>query len=161
VTAIAPDPNGLESAEAARAMARRLGAGPRAEMLAPLAAAARDLALRLRVSPTSEAIAALVPGEVVALFQLVDRVLTDPEDGQAGSMPLIAQIVAAVEQYFTATRPRDERPRVSPRKAILDLRAEAGKRFKIEVIEALVLHLREVISALDLADPEPSDVGLG
>jgi response regulator RpfG family c-di-GMP phosphodiesterase len=112
---------------------------------------ARELAARLRLSPTSEEILAIVPPDLAPLFAEVEHVLTDPGDGFPPSS-LLAQIVAVVDAYFAATRPRDNRQRVSPRRAILDLRAAAGTRVRPEVVEALVDHLREIVSALDLGE---------
>jgi serine/threonine protein kinase/CheY-like chemotaxis protein len=155
VASLAPGPqDGIDGPQAARAIARSLGAGAKAELIAPLAVAARDLAARLRLSPTSEEVMTLVPGELEPLFQAVDQVLTDPEDVNGPSAPLIAQIVAVVEFYVVASSPRDGRKRLSPKRAVLELRELAGRRVRAEVVEALIDHLREVISALDLS---PSD----
>ncbi|MCK6546628.1 protein kinase, partial [Myxococcota bacterium] len=141
---------------AARAIALRLGAGPSAELLAPLAVAARDLAARLRLSPTSEGFASLVPKDVEMIFGEVERVLTEPAGDGAPTASLVAQIVAVVEQYFALTWPRDGRRRVSPRRAILELREATKGHVKPEVVDALTEHLRAVISALDLGPAEPA-----
>jgi serine/threonine-protein kinase len=154
VATLAPKTDIVDAPMVARAIARRLGAGAKAELIAPLAVAARDLASRLRLSPTSEEVLGVVPGELEPLFQSVDRVLTDPDHVDGSTAPLLAQIVAVVESYFAATRPRDGRKRVSPRRAVLDLREQAGRRVRSDVVEALVEHLREVISALDLGPTE-------
>lgn len=142
--------------QAARALAARLGAGPRAELLAPLAVASRELAARMRLSPIAEEILALVPPEMGPLFAETDSVLTEPVDESGPSTSLLAQIVAVVEAYFNFTRPVDGRPRASPRKAISELRALAEKRVQPEVLQALIEHLREVVSAIDIS-PIPAN----
>lgn len=142
--------------QAARALAVKLGAGPRAELLAPLSVAARELAGRMRLSATAEEILALVPPELGSLFAEIDAVLTDPEEEGGPTVSLLAQIVAVVEAYFNLTRPVDGRPRASPRKAITDLVAQTEKRVAPEVLEALIEHLREVVSAVDVSPLPPN-----
>lgn len=140
--------------QAARVLAMKLKAGPRAEIFAPLAVAARELAGRMRLSATAEEILALVPPEMAPLFTEVERVFTDPEEEGGPSATLLAQIVAVVEAYFSATRPVDGRSRASPRKAIAELREHSGKRVESQVVDVLIEHLREVVSALDIS-PSP------
>jgi serine/threonine-protein kinase len=142
--------------QAARVLAAKLKAGPRAEIFAPLAVAARELAGRMRLSPTAEEILALVPPEMGPLFTEIERVFTDPEEEGGPSATLLAQIVAVVEAYFSATRPVDGSPRASPRKAIAELRAHSGKRVEAQVVDVLIEHLREVVSALDIS-PHPDN----
>lgn len=149
-SALGDPPDGISAASVARMLARKLVAGSRAELYAPVAVAARELAHRLRISATAEPITSLVPLEVGTLISTVERLLTDPDGAGGIEAPLIAQIAAVVEAYFSATRPREGRKRLSPRRAILELRQEAGRHLRTDVVNALIEHLREVISALDL-----------
>jgi CheY-like chemotaxis protein len=134
---------------AARSVARRLALGEEAEMRAALAVAIRDLADRARLSIQSEEMVPLIPRQVADLVLAVDRV---GDDGESDPLP---QVVSLVEAYYRATRPRDGSPRSSPRRAVLDLKAQVGSRYTNEIVEALVEHLREVVSALDLAPAQP------
>jgi serine/threonine protein kinase/CheY-like chemotaxis protein len=132
----------------ARSLARRLALGEEAETRAALAVAIRDLADRARLSLQSEEMTPLIPRGLAPLVLAVDRI----DDGEAELLP---QLVSAVESYYRATRPRDGRPRKSPRRAVLELKAQVGTRYPNELVEALVEHLREVVSALDLTPAQP------
>ena len=134
----------------ARSLARRLGLDDGAQMRGALAVAIRDVADRARLSIQSEEMMPLVPRSITELVLAVDRV------GDDGDSEALTQIVAVVEAYFRATRPRDGRPRSSPRRAVLELREQVGSRYSSDVVEALIEHLREVVSALDLS-AAPSD----
>jgi serine/threonine protein kinase/CheY-like chemotaxis protein len=146
-TLSAPDfvPKSISDAPSiARSVARKLGLGEESELKAALAVAIRDLAERARMSVQSEEMAPLVPRQVMELVLAADRV---GDEGEGDALP---QVVAVVEAYFRATRPRDGTTRSSPRRAVLDLKAKVGRLYQNEVLEALVEHLREVVSALDL-----------
>jgi serine/threonine protein kinase/CheY-like chemotaxis protein len=129
----------------ARSIARRLGLGPAAEMQAAVAVAIRDLAERMRVSIESDEMAHLVPRELVPICRAVD--------GGGSDTHAVAGIIAVVEGYVRATRPWDGGQRISPRRAILTLKDR--KDLPAPAIEALIEHLREVISALDLTPQAP------
>lgn len=65
--------------------------------------------------------------------------------------PFEAQVVAVVDAYCQATRPQRQELRVSPRRALLELRNRADRgEIRADVVEALAQYLREVLSALEL-----------
>lgn len=143
-----------EPADAALAVARRLAVDETTEVLARLAAGLYDLADRLRVPVTSEEMTPLVPAELAPVVEALDRMVA----GHAVSSPapVAAEIAFVVHSYFGATSPRRGAERVSPRRAVLGLREAVGTIVREEVVAALVEHLRETISALDLS-PKRSD----
>lgn len=136
----------------ARSVARRIGLDAAAQMQAALAVALRDLADRLRLSVGSEEMRAIIPPQLLPLFAEIEA--SGPE-GRPDRPGPTAQVVAVVEDYFRATRPRDGSPRVSPRRAVLALRDRTDAPYGDEAVEALIEHLREAISALDLSPATP------
>lgn len=138
-----------EPAEAARAVARRLGTDETTETLAVLAASLSDLSNRLLVSVGSEEMAPLRPPELAPVFDAMHQLemATEPDE----SRPLAAEIAYVVGAYYGATRPRGIRTRVSPRRAVLALKDVAEPRVRPGLVEAFVEFLRETISALDLS----------
>jgi serine/threonine-protein kinase len=135
----------------ARAVARRLALGPRAELIVAIASSARDLAWRLRLSSSSDEIASAVPQEVLALWAPIEAVLAERIEIGAPKPSRAAQVVAVVERFLELTKGADEGQRKSPRKAIQDLRRAAdARRVSFDVVEALIDELRDLISALDV-----------
>ncbi len=145
----APNGDGDAPADAALAVARRLKTDEPTEVLAAMAAAMRDLADRLRVDPLEESMAAVVPAELAKVLRAIQQMASG--DDVPGVLPVAAEIAHVVEVFYSATRPRQDRERVSPRRAVLSLRDTVSPFVRSEVVAAFVEHLRETISALDLS----------
>ena len=146
-----PGRSPMSPLDAVEGVVERLGLGRRAALDAGLALAARRLAERLEIPASSERIAAALPLEVQSLFAAIERFWTMPRD--AGSPPVapLVQVVAMIERYEETTRLDADGKRVSPRKALLALRRDAVEgRIDVNLVEALVSHLRDSMSALDL-----------
>lgn len=144
-----PNGDGDSPADAALAVARRLKTDEPTEVLASMAAAMRDLADRLRVDPLEESMAAVVPAELARVLRAIQQ-MASGED-VPGALPVAAEIAHVVEVFYAATRPRQDRERVSPRRAVLSLRDTVSPFVRSDVVAAFVEHLRETISALDLS----------
>lgn len=148
---VEPDPLGDLPLDAIRSIARRLELGPADTLHALFAHEARAMAKRVGVSAAPDVIAGWLPLEVQSLFGAVERFWTMPYDAGAPKAALLVQLLAIVDYYYAATTPDDESKRSSPRRTILELRGFAGEgRIDSEIVEALVSHLRDVYSALDV-----------
>ncbi len=136
-------------AEAARAVARRLKTDEPTEVLAMMAASLRDLADRLRLDLREEGLADVFPAELSPVLRALAQMATGED--VPGTLPIASEIAHVVEVYFAATRPRGDRERTSPRRAVLSLRDTVSPFVRSDVVAAFVEHLRETISALDLS----------
>lgn len=137
----------------AREVARRLRTGPIVERRASVAAALVQLAERVASDDAERTVlASIAPPAVRNVLIEVMRAL----EGDPQPLPLPAEIAFVAVRYARALRPNGEQRRASPRTAVVELRSDAvAGRVGADVVEALVDHLREVISALDVPDREP------
>ncbi|MBI4818180.1 MAG: protein kinase [Deltaproteobacteria bacterium] len=144
-------PESARPAILARFVAHRLHAGSTVERRASVAASLVDLADRLTNEPNDQtSITSLAPVSVRNVLLEVMRALAG--DTQPLSLP--AEIAFVVTRYSRVLRASMDES--SPRAAILELRADANSgRIGGDVVEALVDHLKDVISTLDLPDRQP------
>ena len=140
--------SGLDMVEG---VAERMGLGRRGALEASLAFGARRMADRLDVPATSEPVSSCLPLEVQSLLAAIERFWTMPLDPSAPHAAPLVQVVAMVERYDELTHPGSDGKRLSPRKALLALRNEAQEgRLDSPTVEALVSHMRDAMSALEL-----------
>jgi hypothetical protein len=105
----------------------------------------------------------LVPADVAALSEAVGRrsltrssslaFALRSDAGAAGAKAdgTVLEVAWVVEAYEQLVVPGDESKRLSPRRAVLALRERVDRGLLDgTVVEALIDHLREVISALDI-----------
>ncbi len=147
----------------ARAVATRLRADPDVVALVGSVVAARLFLQRLGLEASEAAEQRLVPADVAALSEAVGRrSLTRSSSlafalrGDAGAAGAkgdgtVLEVAWVVEAYEQLVVPGDESKRLSPRRAVLALRERVDRGLLDgTVVEALIDHLREVISALDV-----------
>lgn len=145
VVALASPEPGFVPTDASRVMAQTLGLGLRAELLAGLTAAAHLLCRRLGQSPLE--LAAVLPEEVPTLL-----------DGVAGleagtvsyddSVPVV-RVVAIADAFYRSTRLDG----MAPSRALADLKVRFAGPKGLVVVEALLVHLRELYATGDLMPP--------
>ena len=148
------DAPAARATDTARAIARSVGLDPRAEMIASLCVATQHLLDRCGLERTSDLVTGFSLASVIQVLDDSDRILEgvspDPRD------VLLTEVVAVIRAYDRVTTPDDSGRRRSPRKAIGELRKLVDeKKLSHQVVEALVEHLREIISALDVPPRKP------
>lgn len=126
----------------ARATVQRLGLGAEQQSIAALIAAGRDLAAR-----SGEEVSVLTG---ILPRELLSRAAGARPEARPGT-DLPVEAVRVVEAYLGAIHPGEDGRRVSPRRAVLALRERADQgRYDARAVEALIDHLRDVISALEV-----------
>ncbi len=129
---------------------QRLGLPEAAVQRLELAAAVRMAARRIGRPAQSVPFVETLRLEVQALLAPVDRVFEIPP-GTTPPAPLPVQVLAALERYLDETHVAETK--VSPRRAVLALRESADEGWvEVPVVEALIAHLRDELSALDVPD---------
>ncbi|MFO0728611.1 MAG: protein kinase [Myxococcota bacterium] len=132
-----------------RGIARRLELGAAVESDAVLLASTRRFLQRVDLpTPEAERQGLLSPEMSARLLRMDQRLV----EGRGPDAAISAvEIALVVDQYLNAIQPGEDGRRVSPRRAIMALRERVGEgRFSAPVVEALIDHLRDVISALEV-----------
>jgi serine/threonine protein kinase/CheY-like chemotaxis protein len=142
------DETALRDVVLARSVSKKLGLRPDLEALIGLTSAARGLVARSGGS--AAVLEGLVPGPVIERVRNAGRASLD-----SGPLDIVVEVIRVVEAYGLAIKPQEDGRRVSPRKAVLKLRERADEgRFDTRVVEGLIDHLRDVISALEVPSRE-------
>lgn len=132
-----------------RGIARRLGLPQNVEAEAAMLASTRRFLQRVGLETVRAEAEGVLTADMAAWLTRMDQRLVAGR-GPEGP-PAAVEIALVVDQYLNAIQPGEDGRRVSPRRAVLALRERAHEgRFAAGVVEALIEHLRDIISALEV-----------